>query len=97
MVSATEPNQEKGWKAHLLVVAVVVASVLFILTSAAPAVQTVMAQPSTASNGYQPEPTMNSNVTWSTFYNGWNPLEYTTGTGNATLNAELSTLSDNPI
>ena len=97
MVSATEPNQEKGWKAHLLVVAVVVASVLFILTSAAPAVQTAMAQPSTASNGYQPEPTMNSNITWSDFQNGWAPLEYNNGTANLTLNTEISSIYPNPF
>ena len=97
MVSATEPNQEKGWKAHLLVVAVVVASVLFILTSAAPAVQTAMAQPSTASDGFQPEPTMNTNITWSTFHNGWTPLEYSTGSKNASLNAETSCIYRNPF
>ena len=97
MVSATEPNQEKGWKAHLLVVAVIAASVLFILTSAAPTVQTAMAQPSTASNGYQPEPSMNTNITWSTFHSGWNPLEYSNGSTNQTLNAEESNVYANPI
>ena len=97
MVSKKEPNQEKGWKAHLLAVAVIAASVLFILTSAAPAVQTPMVQPSTASNGYQPAPTMNSNITWSTFDNGWSPLEYNNGTANVTLNAIPSVLYPNYI
>ena len=97
MVSKREPNQEKGWKAHLLVVAVIAASVLFILTSAAPAVQTPMAQPNTASNGFQPEPTMNSNVTWSTFYHGWTPLEYSNGAANLSLNANPSSIYPNYI
>ena len=30
----------------------------------------------------QPTPVMNSNITWSTYYNGWNPLEYNNGSGN---------------
>ena len=97
MVSTTEPNQEKGWKAHLLVVAVIAASVLFILTSAAPAAQSAAAQPATTSGSYQPAPAMNTNITWSTFQSGWNPLEYTNGTANLTLNTQKSAIYANSI
>ena len=45
----------------------------------------------------QPDPLLNTNVTWSTFNAGWNPLEYSNGTANLTLNAELSSLYANPI
>lgn len=57
-------------------------------------------QPATAAaspTSYIPNPTMNTNVTWSTFYNGWSPLEYNNGTGNQTLNAGLSSIYANPI
>ena len=45
----------------------------------------------------EPNPTMNGNITWSTFYNGWSPLEYNTSTRNSTLNASLSTYYTNPV
>lgn len=47
--------------------------------------------------GVEPNPTLNGNVTWSTFYSGWNPLEYSNGTGNQTLNASLSQFYINPL
>ena len=46
---------------------------------------------------YIPNPTLNSNVTWSTFYHNWKPLEYSNGTANLTLNAQENTLYGNPI
>ena len=55
------------------------------------------ATPSTGTIHIQPNPTMNTNVTWSTFYNGWNPLEYSNGTANLTLNAQESVFYQNPI
>lgn len=55
------------------------------------------ATPSTGTVHIQPNPTLNANVTWSTFYNGWSPLEYNNGTANLTLNAGLSTFYQNPI
>ena len=51
----------------------------------------------TSSSNIQPNPTMNVNVTWSTYYNGWKLLEYNNGTANQTLNTELSSLYANPI
>ena len=44
-----------------------------------------------------PNPTMNTNITWSTFHNGWNPLEYNNGTGNQTLATNMSSFYKNPI
>lgn len=50
------------------------------------------------STNYQPNPNLNTNVTWSTFHNGWSPLEYTVNTtSNATLNANYSQFYANPI
>ena len=51
----------------------------------------------TSSSNIQPNPTMNVNISWSTYHNGWKPLEYSNGTGNQTLNARLSSLYANPI
>ena len=55
------------------------------------------ATPSTGTVHIQPNPTLNTNVTWSTFYNGWNPLEYSNGTTNLTLNAQENAFYANPI
>lgn len=55
------------------------------------------ATPSTATVHIQPNPTMNTNATWSTFRNGWTPLEYNNGTANLTLNTGTSTFYANPI
>ena len=55
------------------------------------------ASPSSAPVHIQPNPTMNTNVTWSTFYHGWSPLEYSNGTANLTLNTQPSTFYQNPI
>ena len=73
---------------------------LFILMAFSPALAGTGQgiQPATAEKSYIPNPTLNSNVSWSTFYNGWNPLEYAVnGTANATLNTGLSTIYQNPI
>ena len=50
-----------------------------------------------ATTSSEPNPTMNGNVTWSTFYSGWSPLEYNNSIRNTTLNASLSTFYQNPI
>ena len=55
------------------------------------------ASPSSATVHIQPNPTLNTNITWSTFYKGWNPLEYSNGTGNQTLAANPSEFYANPI
>ncbi len=49
------------------------------------------------STNYQPDPTLNTNATWATFYHGWNATEYNNGTANTTLNAGVSTIYKNPI
>ena len=47
---------------------------------------------------YEPNPTLNTNVSWSNFYNTWtNPLTYNNGTANLTLNTGLSSFYKNPI
>lgn len=63
--------------------------------------KTAMADATTATTyqavGNEPNPVLNSNVTWSTFYSGWSPLEYNTGSENTTLNASLNPSYVNPI
>ena len=54
----------------------------------------------TTSTNYQPNPTLNTNATWNTYYSAWhnNPMEYAVNsTANATLPANLSTFYQNPI
>ena len=51
----------------------------------------------TSSGNIQPNPTLNTNVSWSIFNSSWNPLEYTNGTANLTLNAGTSAFYANPI
>ena len=74
---------------------------LFFAVSAGPAVtgqgSQNQANSFTASKGIQPFMSMNTNVTWSTFYNGWSPLEYNTSTRNNTLNTQLNPNYANPI
>ena len=79
----------------------VIFSALIVLIMMAPSGAVMNEQQATAAAtqpvSYIPNPTMNANITWSTFYNGWNPLEYSNGTANLTLNAQESTLYQNPI
>ena len=70
---------------------------LFLTSGAAPAMSSSQVNSFTSQANLLPNPTMNSNVTWSTYYHGWNPLEYNNGTGNQTLNAGLSQIYENPI
>ena len=64
----------------------IIGTAMFLLSGAT----AFAATPSSATVHIQPNPTMNTNVTWSTFYHGWNPLEYNNGTANVSLNAEPS-------
>ena len=74
---------------------------LFFAVSAGPALTSqgsqIQANSFTASQGIQPYMTMNTNITWSTFNNGWSTMEYSNGTANLTLNTGLSTFYQNPI
>ena len=91
-------SPQKSLKVAIALSVAVVA--LFMMSSmAAPMSSGIQANNFTASQGIQPYTTMNSNVTWSTFYNGWNTLEYNNGTtkGNLTLPAQISSIYQNPI
>jgi len=46
---------------------------------------------------FQPNVSLNTNITWSNFYSGYSPLEYNNGTGNQTLPTNMSTFYQNPI
>ena len=46
---------------------------------------------------FQPNVSLNTNITWSTFHSGWSPLEYNNGTGNQTLATNMSSFYKNPI
>lgn len=80
----------------------VIFSALIVLIMTAPSGAVMNHEQATAAAtsqpvSYIPNPTMNTNITWSTFYHGWNPLEYNNGTANLTLNTQLSTFYQNPI
>ena len=79
----------------------VIFSLAMILTMvSAPTVQvssTASPQVATSTGSYIPDPEMNTNITWSSFYNGWSPLEYNNGTANHTLPTQMSTIYNNPI
>ena len=55
------------------------------------------ATPSSTPVHIQPNPTVNVNVTWSSFNSSWGELEYNNGSANLTLNAQPSTTYRNPI
>lgn len=71
----------------------IIGTAMFLLSGAT----AFAASPSSATVHIQPNPTVNTNITWSTFYHGWSPLEYNNGTANVSLNAQESTVYANPI
>ena len=86
-------------KKTIIAGSVILISFLFILMAFAPALSGAgqIGQPAVAEKSYIPNPTLNTNITWNTFYHGYKPLEYNNGTGNQTLNTGLSTFYKNPI
>ena len=98
MVSKLEPNRKQGGTKRILAAIAIIAAALFILVAAAPAAAPESSmQPAASVSNYTPAPTMNTNVTWSIFHSGWNPLKYSNGTANTTLNTVLSAIYANPI
>lgn len=72
----------------------IVVALLFLIAP----VGTAHSQRITASTpNYQPNVSLNTNVTWNNFYNGWTPLEYNNGTANKTLPTNLNPNLANPI
>ena len=84
-------------KKPFLVVFAISIALIFLMAPVGAASHSFNPAATSTSPNYQPDPSMNTNVSWSTFYNGWTPLEYSNGTGNATLNAGTSTIYQNPI
>ena len=83
-------------KAGIIVSIAVV--ILFVFSAAAPAMSSSQqANEFTSQANLLPNPTLNANITWSTFNHGWKTLEYNNGTANASLNAGLSNYYKNPI
>ena len=83
-------------KKPILVVFAISIALIFLMAPVASASHSISPATATSTN-YQPDPTLNVNSTWSTFYHGWNATEYNNGTGNASLNAGLSSFYANPI
>ena len=86
-------------KKTIIAGSVIFVSFLFVLMAFAPALSGAgqEIQPATAGKSYIPNPTLNTNITWNTFYKGWTPLEYNNGTGNATLSTQASLYYQNAI
>ena len=72
------------------------ASGIFSQTATSGTAPGMTADASYQATGIEPNPTMNTNVTWSTFYNGWKPLEYSNGSANLTLQTNTSSYFKNP-
>ena len=83
-------------KAGIIVSIAVV--ILFVFSAAAPAMSSSQQVNAFASEAnLLPNPVLDSNVTWSTFNHGWKPLEYTNGTANETLNAQVNSNYKEPF
>jgi hypothetical protein len=70
---------------------------LFLTSAAAPAMSSNQANAFTTQANLLPIPVLNTNVTWSQFYQGWNELEYNNTTKDTILNATPSQMIHNPI
>lgn len=95
-------NNTKRELSHKVIItglAVIFSLIMALSMISAPTVQTSsqVVSPEISSQGFIPNPIMNSNITWSTFYNSWTSLEYNNGTANQTLNTELNQAYQNPI
>ena len=93
-------KRELSHKVLISGLAVIFSLVMVLTMISAPAVQiSSNASPEVAAStgSYIPNPEINSNITWSTFYNRWSPLEYSNGTSNLTLNTDMSNIYANPI
>ena len=73
------------------------ASGIFSQTATSGTAPGMTADASYQASGIEPNPVMNTNITWSNFYSGWNPLEYSNGTTNLTLQTNMSSFYKNPI
>lgn len=96
----TRREKKLSHKVLISGLAVIFSLVMVLTMISAPTVQissNISPQVAESTGSYIPNPTMNTNITWSTFYNGWNPLEYSNGTANLTLNTAYSSLYANPI
>lgn len=76
---------------------IMIAGGFVVLASSQPTATSPKATAAATTASILPNPVMNTNITWSTFYNGWSPLEYSTGSANLTLNTGLSNTYANPI
>ena len=85
-------------KKTIIAGSVIFVSFLFILMAFAPTLSGA-GQTATPENTAitAPMPVMNTNITWSTFHNGWNPLEYNNGTENKTLKTNINTQNQQAI
>ena len=72
---------------------------LFILMAFSPALAGTGQgiQPATAEKSYIPNPTLNTNITWSAYNSTWAPMQYWNGTGYQNRTAGDSTYYKNPI
>ena len=81
----------------LAIAGLMIAGGFVALASSQPTATSPTANAAATSQSILPNPVMNTNITWSTFYNGWSPLEYNTSTGNNTLHTQLNPSFANPI
>lgn len=98
MKNENHQTKKRAVYSSLVATIAILVAIFFLSTSLSPALSGT-ASPAEAyqASGIEPNPVMNTNVTWSTFYHGWNSLEYSNGTGNLTLQTNMSSFYKNPI
>ena len=92
-----DPEKEARSRIGIFSIIMVLLVTLLMLLEAMTGTAPVQSNNPAVTANIQPAPMLNTNITWSTFYHGWNPLEYSNGTANLTLNAQESSLYANPI
>ena len=79
------------------IIMVLLVTLLMLLEAMAGVAPVQSNNPAAASVNIEPNPMLNTNITWSTFHSSWSPMEYSNGSTNLTLQAQESSIYANPI
>lgn len=94
---ANHHNQTKVAIALLIAISMAIMGMIALVGAPTSVQKQGAVLPMTTSVNIQPNPLMNTNITWSNFYPGWNALEYNNSTANRTLPTSMSAFYSNPI
>lgn len=95
----TRREKKLSHKVLISGLAVIFSLVMVLTMISAPTVQvsSQVVSPEISSQGYIPNPVMNSNITWSNFNSSWGTFEYSNGTADNNLSTGFNPLYANPI